>query len=156
MQRNSFLIVTTMAVISVLLTVVPLPNWLDIVRPAFVALVVLYFSTMAPNAGGIALAFIPGLALDALTGSLLGEHAFALSLLAYLAIRLHLMTRAKPIFEQSLLVFGGLLIYESTLWAIDGWSGQPLGNATRWLHTIVGAALWPVVFGVLGRFHAPQ
>jgi len=148
--------IVLLAAISVLLASIPLPFWLDMFRPAFPALVVLYFSTMAPYSGGIAMAFIPGLALDILQGSLLGQHALALSLIAYLALRFHLMTRAKPLFEQSLLVLGALLTYELVLWAIDGWTGHPLASATRWLHTLVGAALWPVIVGVMGRFHAPQ
>lgn len=142
--------------VGVLLDIIPLPFWLDMFRPALPALLVLYFCTMAPYTGGIALAFFPGLALDILQGSLLGQHALALSLIAYLAIRFHLMTRAKPLFEQSLLVFGALLTYEAVLWAIDGWIGHPLASATRWLHTLVGAVLWPVIVGVMGRFHAPQ
>lgn len=148
--------IVLLASIAVLLAIIPLPNWLDAFRPAFPALVVLYFSTMAPYSGGIALAFFPGLALDALQGSLLGQHALALSLVAYLAIRFHLMTRAKPLFEQSFLVLGALLIYEAVLWAIDGWTGHPFASASRWVHTLIGAALWPVIVGVMGRFHAPQ
>ena len=148
--------IVLLAAIAVLLAIIPLPNWMDAFRPAFPALVVLYFSTMAPYSGGIALAFFPGLALDALQGSLLGQHALALSLVAYLAIRFHLMTRAKPLFEQSFLVLGALLIYEAVLWAIDGWTGHPFASPSRWVHTLVGAALWPVIVGVMGRFHAPQ
>jgi len=155
-QGTSPAMIMLLAAIAVLLAIIPLPFWVDVFRPAFPALVVLYFCTMAPYTGGIALAFFPGLALDVLEGSLLGQHALALSLIAYLAIRFHLMTRAKPLFEQSFLVLGALLIYEAVLWAIDGWTGHPLASTTRWLHTLVGAALWPLIVGVMGRFHAPQ
>ena len=34
---------------------------------------------------------------------------------------------------------------------IDGWTGQPLAGATRWVHTLVGAALWPLIVGLMGR-----
>lgn len=154
--HGSIAMIVAVLAIAVLLAIIPLPFWVGVFRPAFPALVVLYFCTMAPYTGGIALAFFPGLALDVLQGSLLGQHALALSLLAYLATRFHLMTRAKPLFEQSLLVFGALLIYEAVLWAIDGWMGHPLTSATRWLHTLVSAALWPVIVGLMGRFHAPH
>lgn len=145
-----------LAAAAVVLAVFPVPSWLSVLRPAFPALVVLYFCTMSPFSSGIGLAFFPGLALDLLQHSVLGQHALALSLLAYLAIRFHLMTRAKPLFEQSILVLLALLVYEAVLWVIDGWTGQPLAGATGWLHTLVGAALWPVVVGLMGRFHAPQ
>jgi len=154
-RGDSFLLVALSAVIGIVLTALPLPFWLAVIRPAFVVLVVIYWSTMAPQSGGIALAFFCGLALDVFQGSLLGEHALALALVSYLAIKLHLLVRAKPIFEQSLFVFAALMVYESMLWLIDGWSGHPLANPLRWLHTLTGGLLWPVVVGFLGRFHVP-
>jgi rod shape-determining protein MreD len=141
---------------ALLLMFVPLPRFLSVLRPPLLVLVVLYWSTMAPLAGGILVGFIGGLMLDLLQGTLLGEHALAMSLVTYLAVRLHLMTRAKPIFEQGLLVLVGLLIYEGLLWAIDGWSGHALSSWLRWLPCFTGAAAWPVVVGLLGRLHAPR
>ena len=153
---ESRLLVYTTMFLALLLTLVPLPQFLSVLRPPLIMLVMLYWSTMAPQAGGILAAFIAGLMLDLLQGSLLGEHAFALSFITYLAVRIHLMTRAKPIFEQSLLALVALLIYECLLWAIDGWSGHPLNSWLRWLPCFTGAALWPFVVGVLGRLHAPR
>jgi rod shape-determining protein MreD len=155
-ERESFLVIAMTALIGLVLTVAPLPAWLSIARPAFVVLIVLYWSTMAPFAGGIALGFVSGLALDVFQGSLLGEHALALAFVTYLAIRFHLLVRAKPLFEQSLFAFAALLVYELLLWVIDGWTGHPLSNPARWVHTVTGSLLWPVVVGFLGRFHAPH
>ena len=103
---------------------------------------------------GLALGFISGLGLDVFHGSLLGQHALALSLVSFLAVRFNLLMRAKPIFEQSLFVFLALLLYEVVLWAIDGWTGRPSGGLARWVHTVTGSLLWPVAVGVLGRFHS--
>ena len=63
-SQGSVAMIVLLAGIAVLLAIVPLPFWLDVLRPAFPALMVLYFSTMAPYTGGIALAFFPGLALE--------------------------------------------------------------------------------------------
>jgi rod shape-determining protein MreD len=111
---------------------------------------------MAPLAGGMLLGFLAGLALDVLGGTQLGQHALALTLLTYLAIKVHLLTRAKPLFEQAMFAFIALLLYEFTLWAIDGFSGHSTGNWTRWVHVPIGALLWPVVVGILGRLHSPR
>jgi rod shape-determining protein MreD len=151
-QHLRLTIVVT-AVIALVLSIVPLPSWLAILRPQFLVLTVLYWSTMMPRAGGLLLGFGSGLALDVFEGSLLGEHALALSIATYLAIRLHLLVRAKPIFEQSLFVFAALMVYEFALWVIDGWSGHPLSTPTRWLHTVSGGLVWPLAVGILGRFH---
>ncbi len=152
-DRHVGLTIVVTTVIALVLSIVPLPAWAAVLRPQFLVLTVLYWSTMMPRSGGLLLGFASGLALDVFEGSLLGEHALALSVASYLAIRLHLLVRAKPIFEQSLFVFAALMVYESTLWVIDGWSGHPLSNPARWLHTLTGGLVWPLAVGILGRFH---
>jgi rod shape-determining protein MreD len=154
--RESRLLVYATALAGLLLTLLPLPKYLAFIRPPFLVLVILYWSTMTPRAGGILIAFLAGMMLDLLQGSQLGEHALALSFVTYLAVRLHLLTRAKPIFEQSLFALIALLLYETVLWAIDGWSGHPLNSPIRWLPALTGAAIWPVVVGLLGRTHTPR
>ena len=62
--RDSFALMAITCVAGLVLSIVPLPHWLAILRPGFLVLVVLYWSTMAPRAGGILLGFICGLALD--------------------------------------------------------------------------------------------
>ena len=155
-SRDSPLLVYVTALIALMLTVMPLPQVLSAFWPNLLVLVVLYWSVMMPQAGGILIGFLGGLCIDVLTGAQLGQHALAFSLLCYIAIRLHLLLRAKPLFEQALFVLIGLLVYEALLWAIDGFSSQSTGTWTRWAHVVTGAAIWPVVAGLLGRLHAPR
>jgi rod shape-determining protein MreD len=137
------------ALFALVFTVLPLPVWLDVLRPAFLVLTVLYWSINAPRAGGIGLGFACGLVLDVFQGPVLGEHALALAIIAYIAGREHQRVRSKPAFQQSLLVFLGLLIYEFVLFAIDGWTGHPVTSPLRWLHCLTGALVWPPVAAVL-------
>ena len=155
-SRESGLMVYITALLAMMLTILPLPQILSVIWPQWLVIVVLYWSTMAPRSGGILLGFLAGLCLDVLLGTRLGEHALALSLLTYLAVRLHLLTRAKPIFEQSLFILIALVLYELSLWAIEGWSGLRVSSWTRWLHIVTGAMAWPVVVGLLGRLHSPR
>jgi rod shape-determining protein MreD len=154
--RESSLLVYVTALIALMLSVLPLPQLVSIVWPNLLVLVVLYWSTMTPRAGGMLIGFLAGLTLDLLNGSQLGQHAFAMCLVTYLAIRLHLLTRAKPIFEQAIFVAIALFVYEAALWAIDGFSSHSTGGWTRWVHIATGAALWPVIVGLLGRLHSPR
>jgi rod shape-determining protein MreD len=151
-DRSPRLTILTTSIIALVLTVAPLPTWGAIVRPAFLVLAILYWSIMVPRAGGLMLAFVGGLAIDVFQGSLLGEHALALAFVSYLGIRLNLLVRAKPLFEQSLFVFAALMVYEFVLWVVDGWSGHPLTTPARWAHTLTGGLIWPLVVGILGRF----
>ena len=142
--------------IALFLSVLPLPGWLDVVRPAFLVLAVLYFSITAPRAGGLALGFLAGVALDVFQGAILGQHALALTLVTYIAVREHQKIRSKPAFQQSLIVFFALVAYEFVVFAIDGWTGHPLTNPLRWVHTLTGALIWPIAIALLERGHSAR
>ena len=135
--------------VALILTVLPLPPWLDVVRPAFLVLTVLYWSVNAPRAGGLALGFFAGLLLDVFQGPVLGEHALALSLITYIAVREHQRIRSKPAIQQALIVFAALILYEVVLFMIDGWTGHPVTSPLRWVHTVTGALIWPAAAAIL-------
>jgi len=135
---------TLTALAAFVLQVLPLPIWLAVIRPPFAVIAVVFWSLIAPRAGGIALGFVVGLALDVYRGAVFGQHALALSLVAYVAIRQHLQVRAKPLLEQTLFAAGLLLAFELVTWAIDGWTGNAAGGWMRWLPVVTGAMLWPL------------
>jgi rod shape-determining protein MreD len=135
--------------VALILTVLPLPHWLDVVRPAFLVLTVLYWSVNAPRTGGIALGFFAGLMLDVFQGPVLGEHALALALVTYIAVREHQRIRSKPAIQQALIVFAALLVYEVVLFMIDGWTGHPVTSPLRWVHAFTGALIWPPTAAIL-------
>jgi rod shape-determining protein MreD len=137
------------ALVALILTVLPLPRWLDVLRPAFLVLTVLYWSVNAPRAGGLAIGFFAGLMLDVFQGPVLGEHALALSLITYIAVREHQRIRSKPAIQQALIVFPALMLYEVVLFMIDGWTGHPVTSPLRWVHTASGALIWPPVAAIL-------
>jgi len=135
--------------VALILTVLPLPPLLDAVRPAFLVLAVLFWSIHAPRAGGIALGFFAGLVLDVFQGPVLGEHALALALVTYIAVREHQRIRSKPVMQQALIIFPLLVLYEIVLFMIDGWTGHPVVSPLRWVHTLTGAVIWPPATALL-------
>jgi rod shape-determining protein MreD len=137
------------ALIALILTVLPLPTYLALVRPMFLVLTVLYWSIASPRTGGIALGFFSGLMLDVFQSPVLGEHALALSVITYVAVREHQKIRSKPAFQQSLIVFAVLVAYETILFMIDGWTHHPVTSPLRWIHTATGAFFWAPVAAVL-------
>ncbi|HEX4387328.1 MAG TPA: rod shape-determining protein MreD [Steroidobacteraceae bacterium] len=137
------------ALVALILTVLPLPRWLDVLRPAFLVLTVLYWSVNSPRTGGIALGFFAGLVLDVFQGPVLGEHALALALVTYMGVREHQRIRSKPAFQQALFVGAALAIYEFVLFAIDGWTGHPITSPLRWVHIVTGALIWPPAAAIL-------
>jgi rod shape-determining protein MreD len=140
------------AVPALALCAVPLPHLLDVLRPDFLLLVVIWFALMAPRAGGLLFAWCAGLALDAFRGVLLGENALAFVVVAYLVHRFHLRVRMFPLTQQTLVVLSLLWVYQFLLFWIDGVAGQPVTDWVRWLPVFSGALLWPLLTGILGRF----
>jgi len=132
----------------------PLPDWLSVVRPSFVALVIIYWSIYAPHAGGIFAPWLAGLALDVFKGDVLAQNALAVSLVAYIAMSLHQRLRNQTLVQQSLFVFAMLTLNEFVVFAIEGWSGHAVSSSWRWLQPMIGAMLWPFVALLAGRTHS--
>lgn len=141
------------ALVALALAIVPLPSVLETVRPDFLVLVVFYWSIEQPRAGGLALAFFSGLALDLVSGVVLGQHALALTLTAAWATNLRLRIRVFSILSQCLTVFALLTGYQFIIFWIDGATGNPVTAYSRWLAPVIGALIWPLMVGVLSKLH---
>ncbi len=134
------------------LTLIPLPGWLQPWRPSWIALIVIYWLIYEPRRVGLMTAWISGLMLDTLRGVLLGQHALALVVIGFFALRFHLRIRVFPIGQQTATVFMLIALYEFMLYWVDGVSGEPGGDWRRWLGVVSSAAVWPVVTLLLNRF----
>jgi rod shape-determining protein MreD len=132
-------------------TVVPLPGLVEPLRPNFVALAVLWLCLLSMRVNGLLVAWMAGLAVDALQGMLLGQHALSLTLIAYIALKMRLRIRAFPVLHQSAVVFGLLWLNEFILFWIDGIVGHPVTVWTRWIAVLTGAACWPFLSGLYSR-----
>ena len=139
------------AVGALALAIIPLPSVLDALRPDFLVLVVFYWSIESPRAGGLALAFFAGLALDVINGVVLGQHALALTLTAAWATHLRLRLRVFSILSQTLTIFALLTAYQFLLFGVDGATGNPVTSFGRWLAPVIGAVIWPLLAGTLSR-----
>lgn len=136
-------------VCALILSIWPLPGALQAFRPAWVALVVIYWCLALPGRFGVVSAWILGLLLDVLHGGLLGAHALALTLVAFVALRSHLQVRMFPLWQQSLVVAVLVGLYTFTLYWVDGLSGRPVSLALRMAPVLLSVLLWPLVFIVL-------
>jgi len=143
--------ITAMTIVALVATVAPLPDWLQILRPDFVALTVLWLCLLSPRMTGLFHAWGAGLALDAFRGVLFGQHALTLVVIAYIASKLRLQIRAFPPLQQTAVVLALLWLNEFLLFWIDGVSGHPITDWRRWLAVPVGAACWPLITGLYAR-----
>ncbi|KAF0809277.1 rod shape-determining protein MreD [Alcanivorax sp. S71-1-4] len=72
-----------------LLAILPLPEALALGRPEWLTLVLIYWVIALPQRIGVFWGFGVGLFQDVLTGSVLGQHAIALAVVAYIALAVH-------------------------------------------------------------------
>lgn len=146
--------ILALTLVALVATVAPLPEWLELMRPDFVALTVLWFTLLSPRLTGLGFAWGAGLALDAFRGVLLGQHALALTAVAYVAAKLRLQVRAFPPLQQTAVMVAFLWLNEFLLFWIDGVAGHPVTDWKRWISVPVGAACWPLVTGAFARVAA--
>lgn len=139
---------------ALILSAIPLPRVVDYLRPDFLLLTVIWFALAAPRAGGLSFAFMIGLVLDAFQGIVLGEHAFAFVVIAYLVHRFYLRIRMFPLGHQTLTVMSLLFFYQFILFWIDGVTGHPVTDGARWIPVLTGTLIWPLLSGLLTRLSA--
>lgn len=147
-NRTGLAIFVTFCV-ALLLVILPLPEWARPYRPQWVSLTLIYWSMAQPHRIGVGVGFSIGLLLDALTGTLLGQHALALSIIAYIAVAVHQRVRVFPFWQQAIVVLVLLLLdHLLSLW-IMGIANNIVPPLTYWVAPIIGAMLWPWVFVTL-------
>lgn len=136
-------------VMALVLTIVPLPEGLRILRPDWVLLALIYWGMALPHRVGVGFGWLLGLFTDVMTGTLLGQHALAYCLVAYLTLKLHQRLRLYPLWQQSLSILVLLALGQLLMLWINGFVGRPIHAWSYWLPSVIGALLWPPVYLLL-------
>lgn len=136
---------------ALMLTIMPLPAWAEMLRPAWASLVVFYWVLALPDRFNVGWAWLIGLLVDALTGSLLGAHAMTLAIIALIANRWHLKLRMHPQWQQSITLALALLLNAVLLFWIGGIAGHSTRPLVRFIPVIISALIWPWVYALLRR-----
>ncbi len=149
-DRFSVIFITLAAAFA--LALVPLPLLLDMMRPYWVALVILYWCLESQDRITLGLAFTIGIVLDLLSASALGLHALSLVIMVYLATRFRARLRFFPPWQQALSVLALLVNDRIILLWIISLRGEPLPSLEFWLPPIAGTLVWPWLFLLLDRY----
>jgi rod shape-determining protein MreD len=151
--RSSGLRIALTTVVALILAIVPLPEPIRQARPHLLLLLVIYWSLSAPRIAGLMFAWLCGLAIDVLKGTILGQHAAAFLLVAYLTHKFQLRIRIFPIYHQTLTVFMLLALYEFVVFWLDGIIGPAVTTWLRWLPVLTSAVLWPLLVAVMDTWN---
>lgn len=141
-------------IVSLMLMVVPLPDWAQHFRPDWVALTLIYWAMMLPRSWSVGTAWIVGLILDVAQGTILGQHALALCFIVFVTVRFHLLMRVFPTSQLTATVFSLLALYQFILFWINGVAGIDTPAISYWAPVISGTLIWPLVLLLLSGARA--
>ena len=151
-RRGRLWLLPVTVLVALLLALLPLPAPVQGLRPYWLALVVAYWVIEEPGHAGLGFAFTSGVVADLVTGSLLGEHALRLVVMAFILQRFRAQLRFFPLGQQALAT-GGLLLNDRVVAAaLHLLLGLPQLPWPYWLAPLVGALLWAPLFLVLDAF----
>ncbi len=124
--------------------------WRDLrLVPDFVALVLAFWCVRQPRLVGLGIGWSLGLVADAGNGVLLGQHALAYSLLAFLSVWLSRRILWFGPVLQSLHIAVILLVSEAAMLVVRLAAGDSSPGWPLVVGPLIGALLWPFVTWLL-------
>ncbi|MDH5300781.1 MAG: rod shape-determining protein MreD [Gammaproteobacteria bacterium] len=143
-HRQSHIGIITLTFIAAFaLSLIPLPHWAGSFRPAFVLMVLVYWCIALPNSVNISVGWIVGFITDIMVGTLLGQHALAFAIVAFLAVKLHQQIRVYPLWQQALSVFTLVALAQLLVVWVLGIIGQSPNSWLYWMPSFTSALIWP-------------
>ena len=142
--RGRRLPVIVTIVLAIMLTMLPLPERAEPFRPDWVAIILIYWAMMLPRTWSVGSAWLVGFVLDAAQGTILGQHALALTVIVFITVRFHLLMRVFPMQQLTATVFALLALYQFLLFWTNGVAGTQVDTIHYWAPVVSGTLLWPV------------
>jgi len=150
-EGHGYWVILLTFVVAFILSALPLPSWLQWGRPEWVALTLIYWCIALPHRVGIISGLVLGVVLDAVEGSVLGQNAFALVVVALLSLILYQRLRVYSLWQQAGVVFILVGINQLICQWVQNLEGPSLLPRLFLLPALTSALLWPVVLHLLRR-----
>lgn len=149
-NTNATWVIVLSFLIAFLLAIVPFPVWAMNYRPEWIPMVLIYWAMALPYRVGIGWAFLIGLFLDILEGSILGLNAMALVIIAYITLSLHLRLRMFSSVQQAGLVLALVGLNLLVCHWLQITTGQTVAADMMFLMAaLTSAVIWPTVFQLM-------
>ena len=149
MSRLRYLVIHLSLVVALILMILPLPDWAQMYRPNWMALMLIYWSMALPKQVGLWFAFFSGIVLDTSLGTLLGQHTLALVIVVYFNLLFYQRIRVLALAQQAIYVFALLLINQVVIAWVEGIMGRPTPLLAYFGAPLIGMLIWPWVFVIL-------
>lgn len=137
--------------LALLLMIFPLPPGIAWLRPEFVPMLVVYWVLVMPQQSSLLFIWVLGCSQDLLEGVMLGQHAMALMVVAYVCLLSYQRMINYTLWHQTFFVFVLVGLYQ----LVDNWVHSLQGSAANslvfLLPAITSALIWPVLWMLLER-----
>jgi rod shape-determining protein MreD len=133
-------------IVGLMLTIMPLPESAEAFRPDWLALLLIFWAMQLPRTWSVGSAWMVGIVLDVSYGTLLGQHALALSVIVFVTVRFHLLMRVFPLLQLGATIFALLALYQFILFWINGVAGVSAPPISYWAPVITGTIVWPFLY----------
>lgn len=141
-----FLILLFIFIITFVLEIMPWPPAVQGLRPAWIALLLIYWALALPDKISVGTAFVAGIVWDLLLGSILGIHALVLSLSIFFVAKYHLILRNLSLWLQSLLVMAYIMLIRLLIFFIELVLHGANFNGQELIGALISGILWPWIF----------
>ena len=152
--KNWFIILSLM--VGLLLNLLPIQGDLLMLRPDFVALVLLFWGIYQPQRVSMSVAFVMGLLMDVSNSSMFGQHALAYSVMIFIALllrrRLHIFGLLKQAPQIGLL----LLFTQFIILLTELLNRTDFPGWYYFLASFTGMLLWPLISRLLKMPHSSK
>ncbi|MFT5709965.1 MAG: rod shape-determining protein MreD [Halioglobus sp.] len=148
-QEHGYWVIWATFFVAFVLAMIPLPVWLVWARPEWLALAVVYWTIALPHRVGILTAVFLGVLLDVLEGSVMGQNALSLGVVALLSQVLYQRMRVTSVWQQAAMVFLLVGINQLVCQWTQNLQGVAASSLLFLLPAFTSALVWPVVLHVL-------
>ena len=143
-------------VIALTLTILPMRAEWVLYRPEWLALTFIHWGLVSPSKSSLLLAWFIGLMVDAIYGSIIGQHALGFTIVLFLTLRMRSRLLLDSFLQQLFLLFlvlGTYLLINLWILGITGNSPKSWGY---WLTVLTSLIAWPIYHYFLSIFHSKR
>jgi rod shape-determining protein MreD len=139
---------------ALVLSIIPIPNFLSNFRPSWILLLALYCQFYLPNFFSLVAVVFLGACLDVLLSTTLGMHSLALVITTWIASSRVQRFHIFPLSQQMVLLALLCLIYQVVLYLVESHQGFHATLLNMLGGMIMSLLAWPWVQLLLSRYLA--
>ncbi|MBV1910377.1 MAG: rod shape-determining protein MreD [Kangiellaceae bacterium] len=148
-ESKGTMVIILSFVMAMFMNILPLPDVINLFKPDWVALVLVYWVMAVPNRVGVLTGWLVGLFVDVLYGTVFGLHAMTFALIAYLIQMTFHRLRLFPRWKQSLNIAVVIGVHMLLGLVLRNFVEPVSSDYVYWLPLVGVLLFWPWVFVLL-------